>query len=171
MSSSVRITPPYCFIFGLGLFDVISISCLMLRKKRCSRLEGYQHWMPTLPFFLHTGRGEIRKRLSRSRASCLLRAFNEFTRRRGRIRDCWRSENVREFYYSGRGKSSRGPSGGRQSPSRMVNVNKEEPATSFIFHRRNTLRYQSNRIKRERMKKRERRIFLAYTIRKSWIKE
>lgn len=63
---------------------------------------------------------------------CRLRLLHEFTRRRrGRVRDCWISENVREFYFPDEGRVPACRRGGRL-PGRTVNVNKER--THFFLH-------------------------------------
>lgn len=50
---------------------------------------------------------EKRKQEDNSEDASDLLSWHKFTRWRGRVRDCWRSENVWEFYFSSRGRVPR----------------------------------------------------------------
>lgn len=123
---------PYCFFFLRLFFDLIGRVLAQSRSRNASRVQGIPgiefsaaFFRPSfLPSFPCPGRDKIRKWLSRY-ASYQLRGLtsshvdgDEF----GTVGDRKTSES---FTSPRRGKSSRGPSSGRQSPGRPVNVNKE----------------------------------------------
>lgn len=95
---------PYClWRLLLDLFDLIGrVFSLNHAGEAPLASRGYQALNSArratfLPSFLPVSR----KRRDQEEAE-LMRQLpaNEFARRRGRVRDCWRSENVREFYFS-----------------------------------------------------------------------
>lgn len=87
----------------VSTFSILSVSCshLIARKKlfcapsKTLALNSAQRVF--LPFFLPSRNW---KEARDQEEAELPVGFNEFARRRERVRDCWRSENVREFYFS-----------------------------------------------------------------------